>query len=351
MVVGVVMLTSVKAYEDEGKLSAAERALIAAVRAGKDCDLSDTRPDTATDANTIRADLLALLITGGSDSCGLLPFGVALVGAYITITLTLTQRRAVGVTGLFDCHFDSAPELRGAKFTVLGLDGSRLPALSAQGIEVAQSLFLRGARVTGTTFLNSAKIGGNLECDGAILTAQAGDALNAQSINVAQGLFLRNYEVTGWVRLSGAKIGGYLDCEGATFDGKSGDALTLQRASVGAALVWRNVTVTSGMVMLAAATVGDLWDDVASWPRAHGPSLPKPQPQLHLDGFAYTRLFDTTTRAKDRLPWLAAGSYWQGQFTPQPYTQLAKVLREMGHDREARIVLMERGKAAGAKLV
>ncbi len=60
-----MMLRSVKDYEDEGKLTAAERALIAAVRAGEDCTLSTTRPDTATDANTIRADLLAVLITGG----------------------------------------------------------------------------------------------------------------------------------------------------------------------------------------------------------------------------------------------------------------------------------------------
>jgi hypothetical protein len=33
-----------------------------------------------------------------------------------------------------------------------------------------------------------------------------------------------------------------------------------------------------------------------------------------------------------------------GEFSPQPYTQLAKVLRSMGHDRDARIVLYEKEK-------
>ncbi len=323
--------------------------------------------------------------------------GVALFGGYITGALTLTQRSAVGDTLLVDCHFDLAPKLRGAKFTTLALNRSYLPALKAQGIHVLQHVSLHGAIVTGTTDLNGANIGGQLICDGSLLTAQNGDALSAQGIEVNQDLLMRGAEVMGMVRLTSAKIGGqfdsegakltaqtgdalkaqgmevahvllrgakvtgstnligakidgYLDCEAATFDGKGGDALSLQRASVGGALVWRNVTVTSGMVMLAAATVGDLWDDLASWPRAYDPNLPSPQPNLHLDGFTYTGLFATTTRAKDRLPWLAAGSYWEGTFTPQPYTHLAKVLREMGHDREARIVLFEREKLLAQNL-
>lgn len=43
-----------------------------------------------------------------------------------------------------------------------------------------------------------------------------------------------------------------------------------------------------------------------------------------------------------RRDWLAAGSQWHGEFFPQPYTQLARVLRQMGHAGEARKVLIER---------
>lgn len=46
--------------------------------------------------------------------------------------------------------------------------------------------------------------------------------------------------------------------------------------------------------------------------------------------------------AKTRLAWLHKGSNWNGEFTPQPYTQLAKVLRNLGHDNDARQVLEKR---------
>ena len=43
----------------------AEEKLIAACRAGQECILSKTRPTSGTNANTLRAPLLRLLITGG----------------------------------------------------------------------------------------------------------------------------------------------------------------------------------------------------------------------------------------------------------------------------------------------
>jgi hypothetical protein len=45
---------------------------------------------------------------------------------------------------------------------------------------------------------------------------------------------------------------------------------------------------------------------------------------------------DTSTRIK----WVRSGSIWGEEFYPQPYSQLARVLREAGHDRGAREVLV-----------
>ena len=82
-------------------------------------------------------------------------------------------------------------------------------------------------------------------------------------------------------------------------------------------------------------------DDEKSWPNAG---------KLLLDGFVYTRLAGDNTpwRARDwrddggehkgRLYWLSL----QPDFHPQPYEQLAKVLRDMGHEREAREVEIAR---------
>jgi hypothetical protein len=67
-------------------------------------------------------------------------------------------------------------------------------------------------------------------------------------------------------------------------------------------------------------------DDQESWPRAGN---------LNIDGFVYGRIARGPTDAEARLQWLAL----QAEFTPQPYRQLAKVLRELGDDQGARRVL------------
>lgn len=213
-------------------------------------------------------------------------------------------------------------------------------ALNAESFYVGESLFLSGVKAKGTVAVNGAKIGLQLNCEGAtiegtVTNGKCGTALQAQGVVVADSLFLSCVKATGTVNVNGAKIGGQLACVGATFDGAGGTALQAQRVKVTEALIWRGVTVKSGAVSLAAAHVGDLWDDVGNWPD-----------DLILDGFTYDRLFDsdTSTSARDRLPWLAKGSVFNGTFSPQPYTQQAKVLREMGHDRGARLVLLEREK-------
>lgn len=339
------MLTSVKAYEKEGKLTEAERRLIDAVRAGEDCELSTTRPEVASDANTIRAGLLALLITGGADGDDLGHHGVNLSGAYVKGQLRLTHQVAVGVTWLLACSFAESIDLRQAKFSLLSLNDCHLPGLSAQGAEVTADLLLRGISATRPVNLKGAQVGGQLDLKAARLDGNGRRALNAQSIVIAESLFITDCKIKGTIYLAGARIGGQLACMNSTLDGKGVGAFDAQAATVGASLIWRNVTIKSGAVSLAGAHSKDLFDDVGNWPMG--------EDQLIIVSFTYDRLFgrDTSARAIDRLPWLAAGSTNFGKFSPQPYTQLAKVLREMGHDREARLVLQERERRLAENLL
>ncbi|MFT4716399.1 MAG: hypothetical protein ACI861_001956 [Paracoccaceae bacterium] len=60
---------------------------------------------------------------------------------------------------------------------------------------------------------------------------------------------------------------------------------------------------------------------------------------LALMGSSYDRITGSPIDATTRLKWLSRGDTWNGKFYPQPYVQLAKVLREMGHERDARQVL------------
>ncbi len=112
-------------------------------------------------------------------------------------------------------------------------------------------------------------------------------------------------------------------------------ALNAQRLRVSEVSFPHLATPPIGQLNLNAAHVGDLVDDTASWPL---------QPEnLILDGFTYDRIDGgNNTSFAARRRWLEAGSTLNGEFRPQPYTQLAKVLRQMGHAGEARKVLCER---------
>jgi hypothetical protein len=322
------------------------------VRTGRSCylptgDKADvTLPKAADDTVTIRADFLRILILGGSAECGLDGVGVQLVGGWIDGKLDLAFGTARGLTQMDSCHFTDAPSFYRAHLKQLDLDNSHLPGLIAQGMQVEGSVYLRQITATETVAVNAARIGGQLACEGAALDGgkdsrgTALPALHAQGVEVGQHLFLRRITATGTVDVNGARVGGQLDCEGATLDGGKGLALNAHRLHVAHGLIFRKLKQVTGRIDMTAAHVGDLVDDIASWPLG--------EDDLILDGFTYDRLTGTAPTTFDaRKDWLRAGSHWQGEFHPQPYTQLARVLRGMGHDRQARRVLFEMEKTLG----
>jgi hypothetical protein len=272
--------------------------------------------------------------------------------------LDLSFVRAWGRVALVLCRFTDRPDFEQAELAALNLKGSHLPGLAAPGMQVGRSVMFDGVTATGTVDVVSAKIGGQLSCAGAMLDGKAGMALNAQGVETAHDLFLRGVTARGTVSVNGATVGGQLDCEGAKFlstkfikeQGSNTDsgetppefkdwewnALHAQGMQA-AMLFWREVTVGGGAVTLTAARVGDLADDGA-WPTGAN--------ELDLEGFVYDRIIGNAApkSAEGRRDWLEAGSLWEGKFRPQPYTQLARVLREMGHDGEARTVACWREK-------
>ncbi|WP_225028421.1 hypothetical protein [Xinfangfangia pollutisoli] len=230
---------------------------------------------------------------------------------------------AAKIGGQLDCT--------GANF-----DGAGGKALNAHDLETGDSVILHKITAKGTIDINSAKIGGQLSCTGAKLDGAAGNALNAQGVETGDSVFLSDLTARGTVDLNGAKIGGQLACSGIIFDGAGGGALNAHRMRVSEGLYLRGLAKPpQGRVDLSGAHVAELVDDLASWPT--GPDA------LILDGFTYDRIDGgNNTSFAARRRWLEAGSVWQGEFRPQPYTHLARVLRQMGHSVEARKVLCER---------
>ena len=78
-----------------------------------------------------------------------------------------------------------------------------------------------------------------------------------------------------------------------------------------------------GELNLALAKIGTLADKKESWPQ-----------RLRLDGLTYGDL--TYMPAQDRLAWLNRSV----SYAPQPYEQLAGYYRRLGHDEQARRVLL-----------
>ncbi|PQO22550.1 hypothetical protein C2I36_12390 [Rhodobacteraceae bacterium WD3A24] len=245
---------------------------------------------------------------------------------------------AMGEVSLSGARIGGQLDCEGGHFENEGRD-----ALNAQGAKVAGDVFLRsGFHAAGEVSLSGARISGQLVCSSGRFENADGHALNAQVAEVTGGTFLSDdFHATGAVSLSGARIGTQLSCQRGRFDDAGGDALIAQKMRVEGSFIWRGVLVERGRVNLDGAHVSEMVDDLNSWPKGTG--------RLILDGFTYDRITGDQsdsgfTDAKRRLGWLEGGTVWKGEFFPQAYTQCAKVLREMGHDRDARDILVEQGR-------
>ena len=219
-------------------------------------------------------------------------------------------------------------------------------ALSCDRAEISGNVFLdENFHATGEVRLLGAKVDGDLLCRGGRFENAQGAALSCDGVEIGGSAFLDGaLHATGGVRLLGAKIGGNLYCDGALFENADGHALSCDSAEIGGALFFHHIPLTLGRVSFAHTHVATLVDDLPSWP----------EKALYLDGFRYDRIAASAPLdAKSRIAWLdrqcpelLAGD----SFALQPWTQLAKVLREQGHFRDAAevdIAREDRQRAAG----
>jgi hypothetical protein len=190
-------------------------------------------------------------------------------------------------------------------------------ALLADGSKVERSILLnRGFKAEGKVRFVGAKIGGNLESANSRFTNKDKEALSADGLKVGNSVFLRNdFKAEGLVSLVGSSINKYFCMTNVG----SPDEMTLDLGSV---------------------KIGTLNDDQESWPGVG---------RLLLHGLEYKEISDQSPRdSKTRIEWLRL----QAGFWPQPYEQLAKVLRESGDESGAKDVLIAKNedKAARTKL-
>ncbi|MDO9267762.1 MAG: hypothetical protein Q7T96_01465 [Methylobacter sp.] len=183
----------------------------------------------------------------------------------------------------------------------------------------------------------AARIDGSLDCGNGVFSGTHHGALVCDHAVVKGNVSLKSgFTASGSVRLAGAQIGGNLVFKNATLESVNDFALRTDGMTVVGAFYFSDMRSIKGIVSLSSARVGRLIDDDQSWAKGG----------LILDGFIYGKLAgNTSTDAETRVKWLdkqiPSHAGWAGDgrdFKPQPWQQLQKVLREMGHVEDARQV-------------
>lgn len=215
------------------------------------------------------------------------------------------QVRLLGslIHGNLDCH---GGEFIGNK---ADNDTTKRYAILAQNIDIKRAAFLnQGCSVTGEVSLNGATIGGDLSCSKGRFTNLEGSAISAQQIFVKGSVLLRNgFQAIGKVDFSYAVIGNSLELQ---------SVIEPEKMSL----------------YFLFAKIGNLADQIDSWPLKEN---------LFLDGMVYDKIYTASPLdSQSRLQWL--GLQPSSVFSPQPYEQLARVLKASGHEQAATDVLIRK---------
>jgi hypothetical protein len=209
------------------------------------------------------------------------------------------------------------------------LDGEDGLALSADGLTVARGMFCDDFRARGGVRLIRASITGQLVLTDARMDGKNGPALNADGLTVTGDMLCARLRAQGEVDLRGASVTGQLILSAAQLDGQDCSALRADGLAVHGSMLCGDGFRATGPVSLTRASIGVLNDDVGSWPR-----------ELEMSGLIYGDL-DPYLSAHKRLAWLARCPH----YAAQPYEQLAAYYRGLGHDEQARRVLLAKRRA------
>ena len=219
--------------------------------------------------------------------------------------------------------------LRDCTLPALYMPGTHLPKLDAQGLQCRR-------RPTSAGRISSDRSGRSGRRDNhraaGLRRRQVfgkGMALDCEAISVGADVFLRTgFEARGWVDLKRAEIAGNLQMSAATLN----TGLDAKGMRVRAGFIWKDVTGDGIEVDLIDAHVGTLVDSPGSWQSVK---------MLRLSSFRYDRI-ESDMDVQERLDWLAKHDATARRFTPQPYVQLANVLRRQGFAGDAARVLVRR---------
>jgi hypothetical protein len=222
-----------------------------------------------------------------------------------------------GVT-LMDAHVRGPLNLSGTQ-----LHNSGSASFTGSRLVVDGPVFCReNFAAEGTFVLRRARIGGFLDFTDSHLSNPDGDAFFAPAISVEGGLSCTRTKFDGGIRLTQSKIPGSLDLSGADINTHSKIALDCAR-------------VTTPRLCLPKKSTEGAFD--LSYAQLQVLDAPPQSSRggVQTSGLTYETL-EPLLDAEQRILWLDAGT----GYTPQPFEQLASAYRRIGHDADARKVLL-----------
>jgi hypothetical protein len=373
-------------------LTAAERAALIAAADGSIARLENVTESGAGHRHfsdrcarhPIRAILLRWICAEFAACRRVDPRGIRIEFAQIIGKLDFAHMEIRFPIVLRSCCIAAGIDLTESRTRLLSLDGCYAGLILAHGLKAEGSVFMRGGfRALGPVILQGAVIKGDLEFSGGHFINRGEVAIAADHLQVQGDLMLDvGFVAYGEVRLLGASVGADFDCSGGKLLNRNREALAADGIRVGGTAFLGDGLTTNGLINLRGgrfgadlivhgaqfaidsqngllaenvkvegrfdwrsighgpatrltlthASVGQLIDDEGSWP-ATG--------HLQIDGLVYGAIAPIEPENGTRLRWIAR----ERPFSPQPYQQLAEVLKRAGLDDEARRAAIAREEA------
>jgi hypothetical protein len=319
-------------------------------------DLDPKSSQGMPDSRILRSTFLETVLLDRKYREALTRLGVQIIGARFAETIELANAQIGHDLVLRRCLLDRGANLANLRsaYTIELSNSNVTGKLDLTGLQV-NWLLLTGSNVSGNVEAYGLRVSQNLNVDTVELDyvdmgdGRIGGGLNLTGAKISGKLDIAGLQVGSNVKLGrGAqykekidlffgKVGGYLDLAGGTFHDdvdltgtQIGGLLILGSAKHGSASWPRNPSLArSPSLTLRIVGAGVVQSRQDSWPDT-----------LDLTGFTYRSL------STDEDPSKARGAAWfetwlsrQKTYTPEPYQQLATVLRNQGRPETADKIL------------
>ncbi len=270
----------------------------------------------------------------------------AKIGGMVTIAQSGFRGRVL----MDECRVDGPIVAAGSVFRHPRGVAVSLTAAEARLVSFDAAVVHGGLRAERGSFTEISFLGARFDRGGKLPAIDLTSTTITHEVRLGAGpsddQYVSGAELIGAFTARDARIGGNLALTGASFTKSpmGNDCLNLHRARIGGAFELHSINgARDGCFDVSGAEMGALDDDPACWP---APGL------VNLDGLTYRYVAtgpasgSGETLAKSRLDWLkrqyAHGEPRKGRFSPQPFEQLARVLREQGQDYAATRVAVEK---------